>query len=620
MENNEKDLKEAQDLSDDSELSDKEKIKKIKAKKKRKPVNFKKIGLIVAVVMMLGMLLMNAWTSTVPTDANITLQGVYEMNEKGLIKEVIITKTADTFKITDTAGVTYSCVNPKYDEFIYDLIQAGIPIKVQQSSLYDALMSMALTIPTTVLLLMIIYYLSSTIVGGSTKMFTLLDKKQNNVKFDDIAGISEIKEEVAEITSMLSNYKKLAANGARPCKGLLLYGPPGVGKTLIAKAIANETHLPFISASGSDFVEMFVGVGAARVRSLWDLALQNAPCILFLDEIDSLGKRRSGNASDSEKNQTLNALLQRMDGLNPGSGVFVIAATNRKEDMDEALLRPGRFDRHIYIGKPRLKKDKEELVELYLKTKRKTEDVTVEKVASLMSNMSGAQIEDALNNAVYSSFKNGRDGIIDLSDIDNGIMSIYTDGVQVPVSSLHDRKVTAVHEAGHTIMNLLIGRTVAKVSVVPYSSGIGGMTVTTDDNDEDKRLRFESDFINDIKTLLAGKAAEEIMFNESTQGASNDLERATDLAFNLISTFGYYDNLVSFTAINKYEAIPSISKHNYDKTNQVLKDTFELVKNELSKKENLVLLRKLSSQLMKEKTIIYPTIEMISTFEENLEI
>ena len=613
-----KDLKEIPEYSEEKEITEEEKIKKIKARRKRRPINFKKWGLIVAIVMSLGVLLINAWTSTVPTFADVTLQDVYAMNELGLIDKVLITKTADTFKIIDTAGVSYSCVNPKYDEFIYDLIQAGIPVSVQQTSLYDALMSMALTIPTTVLLLMFIYYLASTIVGGSTKMFTLLDKKQNNVKFDDIAGISEIKEEVAEITSMLSNYKKLAANGARPCKGLLLYGPPGVGKTLIAKAIANETHLPFISASGSDFVEMFVGVGAARVRNLWDLALQNAPCILFLDEIDSLGKRRGGNAGDSEKNQTLNALLQRMDGLNQGSGVFVIAATNRKEDMDEALLRPGRFDRHIYIGKPRLRKDKEELVKLYLKNKRTTEDVTVENVASLMSSMTGAQIEDALNNAVYSSFKRGNDGIIDLTDVDNGIMSIYTDGVQVSVSSLHDRKITAVHEAGHAIMNLLLGRKVAKVSVVPYSSGIGGMTVTTDDNDEDKKLRFESDFINDIKVLLAGKVAEELVFNESTQGASNDLERATELAFNLVSTFGYYDNLVSFPAIVKYNAVPSVSKDNYDKTNQVLRDTFNLVKDELSKEENILLLKKLAGRLMTEKTIVYPDLKMIKSFEEKL--
>ena len=197
-------------------------------------------------------------------------------------------------------------------------------------------------------------------------------------------------------------------------------------------------------------------------------------------------------------------------------------------------------------------------------------------------------------------------------------MSIYTDGVQVEISSLHDRKITAVHEAGHAVMNLLIDRNVAKVSVIPYSSGIGGMT-STDDTDEDKKLRFESDFINDIKVLLAGKVAEELIFGESTQGASNDLERATELAFNLSSNLGYYGNLVNYTAITKYNAVPSVSKENYDKTNQILNDIFNSVKKELGSENELTLIKKLSAKLMKEKTVIYPTLKEIDSYEDILE-
>lgn len=581
---------------------------KIKPHRKRKAFNFKRFALIVSIVIFVCTQLISAWKDTNPTSTNIGLEDVYRMNEQELIERVEVTKTSNTFLVYDVNGFAYSCVNPMNDTFIYDLMSKGVPVNIRQSSMYDAVMEIVVTMPMFIIMLMFIYYLASTIVGGSTKMFTLLKKDTNPVTFNDVAGISEIKDEVMNIVSVIRNYKKLAENGARPVKGLLFYGPPGVGKTLIAKAIATEVNMPFISASASDFNEMFVGVGAARVRSLWDLALQNAPCILFIDEIDSLGKRRGGSGgADGEKNQTLNALLQRMDGLNPGNGVFVIAATNRKDDLDPALIRPGRFDRHLYIGKPRLKKDKEEVIELYLKTKRLCDDVTLEKVSHLINDMSGAEIEDALNNAVYNSIKRGDDGKINLSDIDLGVMQLYTDGVPVPITSDHDRKITAIHEAGHAIANLALNRRVIKVSVVPFSSGIGGMTQTTNEETENDKLKLEIDFINDIKVLLAGKVAEDLLLGQHTQGAQNDLERATSIIYTMTTAFGFNDNLFNINVLLREGAIPGINDTIIDKCNKELieieKGTIELLK------DNLDSLRELSDRLMKEDTILYPTLK-----------
>lgn len=602
---------------DEQDRKIQEQEERIKPRRKRKAFNYKRFALIVAIVIFMGTQILSAWQDTNPTSTNIGLQDVYRMQEQELIDKVEVTKTSNTFLVYDINGFIYSCVNPRNDTFIYDLMDAGVPVTVRQSSLYDAIMEMVVTMPMFIIMLMFIYYLTSTMIGGSTKMFTLLKKDSNKVSFNDVAGISEIKDEVMNIVSVIRNYKKLAANGARPVKGLLFYGPPGVGKTLIAKAIANEVNMPFISASASDFNEMFVGVGAARVRSLWDLALQNAPCILFIDEIDALGKRRGGSGgADGEKNQTLNALLQRMDGLNPGNGVFVIAATNRKDDLDPALIRPGRFDRHLFIGKPRLKKDKEEVIDLYLKTKRLYDEVTLEKVSHLISDMSGAEIEDALNNAVYNSIKRGDDGKIKLSDIDLGVMQLYTDGVPVPIASEHDRKITAIHEAGHTLVNLLLDRQVIKVSVVPFSSGIGGLTVTTNEETENDKLRLESDYINDIKVLLAGKIAEDILLGEHTQGAHNDLERATELIYHMTTSYGFNNNLFNTNVLLKVGAMQGVTTDTINTCNdRLLQIEEETVKLMVAHAD---MLKKLSKMLMEEDTILYPTLDSLKESSEEV--
>lgn len=597
----------------------KEQLEKIKPKRKRKTLNYKKIGIWTAIAVCIFMAVFNAFMDSNPTSTNCTIQQVYEMQDSGLIDKVVITKNGNTFNIYDTLGNVYTCINPNNDTFIKDLADAGINIDIKKTSTYDAVVSALLILPTTLVMLMFIYYLSTTIVGGNTKMFTLLKKENNKVKFDDIAGISEIKAEIIQTMAMIRNYKELAATGARPCKGILLYGPPGVGKTLIAKAIANEVNLPFISASGSDFTEMFVGVGAARVRSLWDLALQNSPCILFIDEIDTLGKRRQGNGGDSEKNQTLNALLQRMDGLNENSGVIVIAATNDKDALDSALIRPGRFDRHIYIGPPRLKKDKEEIIKLYLDTKDKEDEVTVEAVSSLISNMTGAQIEAALNNAVYNSFANNRNGKINLSDVDMGIMALYTDGVPVEIASEHDRKITAVHEAGHCIMSLILNRKVSKVSVIPYSSGIGGMTVNTLDDTEDNKLKLKSEYMNDIKVLLAGKVAEDLIFGEHTQGASNDIERATELICSTFTSFAFDKNIVNYTVFIKNGLIGNMPNSIIENCDRALHEIEEEIRKELA--NNIDYIKALAKKLMTDKSVMFPTLEKIKEYHvDNVDI
>ncbi|MBQ2803486.1 MAG: AAA family ATPase, partial [Lachnospiraceae bacterium] len=310
-------------------------------------------------------------------------------------------------------------------------------------------------------------------------------------------------------------------------------------------------------------------------------------------------------------NQTLNALLQRMDGLNEANGIMVIGATNRKEDLDPALLRPGRFDRHYYVGAPDNKKDRDEIVEIYLKNKKLDEAVTIEKASKLMVGLTGAEIEQTMNEAVYISLQDNRKGVIKLSDIDEAVMKLHTGGVVKEHTAKRDMQITAIHEAGHTIVSLLEDIEIAKVSIVAYSSGVGGVTVRDMDRTGDIKLKLKSEYEKEIRILLAGKVAEEIKYGEHTQGCVNDIEKATELIYRMVTSYGF-DNEALFN-INKLEdnGIQNALKNDIiEKCNKELKLYNEQTEKML--REHIEKLDKLVDRLYEEKTIVSPSLDMLS--------
>lgn len=590
-----------------------------KNKKKRKkiqPKNFVLIIIISAITLFSIITLTTAVKSALPISKDIDYQELMELIENKEVDSIVVNKQTNEMRVTTKDNKVLAAVNPQNDEFILDLMKAGVSVTVKKTGLLEAITNAMVSIFSFSLMIFIIFIFASNFSGINTKIFTLLKAKDNNVTFDNIRGLTETKKEVQFIIENIANYKELAAMGARPCKGFLLEGPPGTGKTMLAKAIANEAGVAFISASGSDFEEMFVGLGAARVRALWELASANAPCILFLDEIDCVGQKRSGSdAAGMEHNQTLNALLQKMDGLNDDSGIFVIGATNRKEVLDPAILRPGRFDRQYYIGPPDCKKDRDDVVEEYLlnKGKKLAEDVTLDKASKLLVGLSGAEIEQALNEAVYVSLQDKRDGVIKLADIDEAVMKMHTSGVKKEHSSERDREVSAYHEAGHAIVSLLLGLPVSKVTISAYSSGPGGMTVRDMDDISDTKLKLESEYIKDIKIALAGKIAETIKYGEHTQGCSSDIKMTTKMIYNFVTCCGFNnERLANENVFIEDHLQLNVSKETLDECNEKLKnidyETTKLLKN------NFELVEALAKKLLKETTIVVPTIDEIKSW------
>jgi cell division protease FtsH len=439
----------------------------------------------------------------------------------------------------------------------------------------------------------------------------------NKTTFDDIKGLGDTKKQIQFVVEQITNGEKLHELGARPCKGILLEGPPGTGKTMLAKAIAKESGVNFISACGSDFVQMFVGLGAARVRSLWNMAEANRPCIIFIDEIDSLGLKRSSKGSggaETEYNQTLNAFLQRMDGLSDNSGIFVIGATNRKEALDDALLRPGRFDRHYYIGIPKTASDREEIVEVYLKKKKCTEDVTVEKAAKLVKGLSGAQIEETLNEAVILSLMRGAEGIISLRDIDEAAMETVCGGVKDEHKTVEDKELVAVHESGHALVSLLLGSKVEKVSIIPYSSGVGGITQSVEENEE-KKFQLKSEQINRIRITLGGMVGEDVIYGEHSGGCTSDLQNATRLIYSMLVHQGQdsrylvvEDELINIGA--KREVGTNIVQECNALLEQYKEETYNLLNENKSKLETL------KQRLLENETIVDLALDSLETPEQ----
>ncbi len=379
---------------------------------------------------------------------------------------------------------------------------------------------------------------------------------ETGIKFSDVAGEEEAKENLMEIVDFLHNPQKYQAIGAKMPKGVLLVGPPGTGKTLLAKAVAGEADVPFFSISGSEFVEMFVGMGANKVRDLFRQANEKAPCIVFIDEIDTIGKKRdgSGMGGNDEREQTLNQLLTEMDGFEASKGVVILAATNRPETLDPALLRPGRFDRRVPVELPDLQ-GREDILKVHAKKVKLGDDVDLNAIARAASGASGAELANMINEAALRAVRQGRQ-YVNQSDLQESIEVVIA-GYQKKNKILSDqeRKIVSYHEIGHALVTALQSHSapVAKITIIPRTSGALGYTMQVEQ--EERNLMSKEEILDQIATLTGGRAAEEIIFHSITTGASNDIEKATKLARAMITRYGMsdeFDMVALETVTNQY--------------------------------------------------------------------
>lgn len=469
----------------------------------------------------------------------------------GKVSELLVEGTRATATIS---GKKYSCEIPSSEvlqkdageEILAQSKEGKLVYKVapQKTSWLEYLMPI-----TSVLMLVLFFFLifnqggSKGGGGGFTKSQAKLNNGDNKVKFEDVAGAKEEKEELSEIVEFLKNPQKFIELGARIPKGVLLLGPPGTGKTLLARAVAGEAGVPFFSISGSDFVELYVGVGASRVRDMFAQAKKSRPCIIFIDEIDAVGRKRGAGmgGGHDEREQTLNQLLVEMDGFGKNEGIIIMAATNRPDILDPALLRPGRFDREIVVGRPDMK-GREEILKVHCRGKKISKDVDLSKIAKQTSGYTGADLENVMNEAAIFAARRGKTEI-DEKDIEDANIKVMMGPEKVSQKvTEEERKLTAYHEAGHAVLAQLVSKrdTVRQVSIIPRGRA-GGYTMHTPK--EDIWFWSKKDMLADIIVLLGGRAAEELTLDDISNGASSDLKRATGIAREMVAKYGMSDEL-----------------------------------------------------------------------------
>ena len=432
------------------------------------------------------------------------------------------------------------------------------------------------------------------------------------IRFSDVAGEDEAKENLSEIVDYLHNPQKYTEAGASMPKGLLLVGPPGTGKTMLAKAVAGEADVPFFSISGSEFVEMFVGMGASKVRDLFKQAKEKAPCIVFIDEIDAIGQKRNSGSmgGNDEREQTLNQLLTEMDGFEGNTGVIILAATNRPESLDPALTRPGRFDRRVPVELPDLA-GREAILKVHAKKIKTADDVNLHTIARMASGASGAELANIINEAALRAVRNGRT-IVNEADLEESIEVVIA-GYQKKNAVLSDqeKKVVAYHEIGHALVAALQSHSapVQKITIIPRTSGALGYTMQVDTGD--KYLMTKQELENKITTFTGGRAAEEVAFGEVTTGASNDIEQATKLARGMITRYGMnedFDMVALETVNNQYLGGDASLACSAETQREIDQKTIELVKAQHEKARKLLMehrtkLDELASYLYEKETI-----------------
>ena len=449
------------------------------------------------------------------------------------------------------------------------------------------------------------------IMGVGQSNAKMYMENKTGVTFADVAGQSEAKESLDEIVDFLHNPAKYTAIGAKQPKGALLVGPPGTGKTLLAKAVAGEANVPFFSISGSDFVEMFVGVGASRVRDLFKQAAAKAPCIIFIDEIDAIGKSRDNQfGGNDEREQTLNQLLSEMDGFDSSKGVVILAATNRPEILDKALLRPGRFDRRIIVEKPDLK-GREDILKVHIKNVKMSPDIDLHEIALATSGAVGADLANMVNEAALRAVRMKRSEVIQEDLMEAVEIIIAGKEKKDRILSDKEKRIVAYHEVGHALATALQKHTdpVQKITIVPRTMGALGYTMQMPE--EEHFLMSKDEILDEITVLLAGRVAEEIVFNTKTTGAANDIERANELARAMIAQYGMSDRF-GMAALEKTQSkyldgrnVPNYSEATMTQLDEeiikVLKEAHE--KAEKMLRENMEALHKISAFLIEKETI-----------------
>ncbi len=590
-------------------------------KKPKKPLIYYYV--IVLVVLMIFNFLLMPWAA----ERRITEVGYdrfIEMTEEKDIGQVEINQEDNEIVFTDKEGSaiykTGMVEDPDLTQRLYDSgAKFSGQILEQMSPILSILLSWILPV---VIFIAIGQYMSRKLMkkaGGQNSMIfgtgrsnaKVYVKSSEGIKFTDVAGEDEAKESLAEIVDYLHNPGKYREVGAAVPKGILLVGPPGTGKTMLAKAVAGEANVPFFSMSGSEFVEMFVGMGASKVRDLFKQAKEKAPCIVFIDEIDAIGQKRDGRVGgNDEREQTLNQLLTEMDGFETNNGVIILAATNRPESLDPALTRPGRFDRRVPVELPDLK-GREEILKVHAKKVKLDESVDFASIARMASGASGAELANIINEAALRAVRENR-RFVTQADLEESIEVVIA-GYQKKNAILTDqeKKVVAYHEIGHALVAAKQSNSapVQKITIVPRTSGALGYTMQVEEGNH--YLMSQEELENKIATLTGGRAAEELVFNSASTGASNDIEQATKLARSMITRYGMsrdFDMVAMETVTNQYLGGDTSLSCSAETQTEIDRQVVELVKKQHEKAskilaENRTKLDELADYLYEKETI-----------------
>jgi len=553
------------------------------------------------------------------TTKKVTYDEFVEAVEEGKVDSVKISSARVTFTLTDDLRMTYYTPYLPDSNLLPMLNEAGVEYTGTEDSSGSAILEFILMyiLPFALIWILMGFFMRR-IGGGSGGMMGIGKantatnmSRATGVTFADVAGEDEAKESLTEIVDFLHNPQKYVQIGAKLPKGALLVGPPGTGKTLLARAVAGEAKVPFFSLSGSDFVEMFVGVGASRVRDLFKTAQQNAPCIIFIDEIDAIGKTRDTRyGGNDEREQTLNQLLSEMDGFDASKGVLVMAATNRPEILDKALLRPGRFDRRVIVDKPDLK-GRIAILKVHAKDVRMDDSVDLEAIALATSGAVGSDLANMINEAAITAVKRGSQ-VVSQKDLLEAVEVVLVGKEKKDrVMNQKERRIVSYHEVGHALISALQkdSEPVQKITIVPRTMGALGYVMQTPA--EEKFLNSKEEILNMVVMALGGRAAEELVFNSVTTGASNDIEQATAYVRNMITMYGMSEEfglMALETVENQYldgRRVLNCADATAAQIDQVVKETlkkcYEQAKQLLS--ENREVMDHLAEFLIKEETI-----------------
>lgn len=471
---------------------------------------------------------------------------------------------------------------PAYDTFRMEALMSGINMKRVNDSSFVSILASGVTILFPLIMLSFLWSMMKSQMKGLSKKDLF---HTSDVRFSDVIGQDEIIDDLKFVTELIRNPKSGDVLGAKPPKGILLQGPPGTGKTMIAKAIAGEAGVPFIQQSASAFIEMYVGLGAKRVRDIFRMAKKNAPCVVFIDEIDAIGMNRDSAKGTSENDQTINALLEEMDGFTGREGVFVIAATNRADKLDPALVRPGRFDRQVTINPPRDWKVRSDMFHHYLGKFKVADDVNIESLSRTVAGFTGADIAAVCNEASIIAMMKKKPAV-DMECIEEAIdKKVFKGNRSKSKQNEDDRKIVAYHESGHAVMSYLLGEPITRVSILSTVSGVGGAVFN---GDKDSVFMTQKDFLNRVKICYAGRASEEIKFLSPTTGASNDITQATNVLLQYVEHMGFDKEfgMLDMAVLGQehlidtghtMDSVSTLAKELYQESKDLLEQNYDLV-------------------------------------------